>query len=511
MYTDSIQSKNIVAAKAVAGIIRTTLGPRSMLKMIIDNQGGIIITNDGHCVLREIEIEHPAARSLIDLSKTQDNEIGDGTTTVVVLAAEFLRIAEILLKQKLHPNQIISSFYQALIDVNFFLQSELSFSLEKNNIKDVVKVIMTSICTKLVGKFSRLMCELAIKAIEQMKNKKEVSNMKTFFKIEKISSGKIEQSRILSGIMFAKDIAHPKMKRYIVQPKILLLDCPIEFKKGESQTLIEMNEEDTWQKILKAEENYIIFLCNLLKNFRPDVIITEKGVSDLALHYLYKSNISVIRRVKKSDNIRIAKATGATIITSIEEIENHDFGLSDTFEIKKIGEEYFTFITGCKDGTSCTALLFGSSRDVLDEIERNLQDALSIAKDIFSNQKIIPGGGATELAIGNFLSEKSENQKNSSFFIYKSLSLAFEIIPKTLTENYGDSVIFQLNKLKTIHKQKGIFFGLDGRNGKIVDMRKINVWETCSLKMQLVKSAIENATLLLRVDRIISGLANKKK
>lgn len=500
------QFQNIAAAKTTAGIIRTTLGPRSMLKMILDNQGGMIITNDGFCVLREIEIEHPAARTLIDLSRSQDKEIGDGTTSIVVLVSEFLRISEILLKQKFHPNQLIASYFQALIETTSFLENQLSLRVEGTDFTNMIKVILTTICTKLVGKFSRLICELSFKAIIGVKNKKQTLNYGEFFKIQKIPFGKFENSKILPGIMVLKDISHPKMRRKIKNAKILLLDCSIEYKKGESQTSIEMVNEGDWEKLLKEEENHIIFMCNLLKRFRPDVIFTEKGVSDLALHYLYKSDITVIRRIKKTENYRLAKATGATIVSSIEDLEKSDLGFAGNFEVKKVGQEYHTFITDCKDPVVSTILLFGASRDVLDEIERNLHDALCVAKNILGDSKIVPGGGATELSIGNFLNKKSENQKNNCFFIYKSLSLAFEIIPRTLIENFGGSVVHQILKLKNIHKNRGFYYGFDGKNGKIVDMRKINVWETCSMKTQIIKSAIENTTLLLRIDRIISGI-----
>jgi T-complex protein 1 subunit gamma len=510
-YSYFTQIQNISAAKIVAKIIRTTLGPHSMLKMIIDNQGGFILTNDGFCVLREIEIQHPAAKSIIDLSKSQDNEAGDGTTTVVILSSELLKVGEILLHQKFHPNQIIASYFQALLETNDFLEKNMVINIQKHLIVEMIKVIMTTICTKLGNKFSRLLCELSIKAIKKLHKRIENSNLKNYLKIEKISFGNIEESKILSGIMIAKDISHPKMRRFISKPKILLLDCAIEFKKGESQTIIEMIDENNWEKIIKAEENYIIFLCNLLKKFKPDIIITEKGVSDLALHYFYKSKISVIKRVKKSDNLRLAKATGATIISSIEDLEENDFGFANTFEVKKIGEEYYSFITGCKNFSSCTILLFGASRDVLDEVERNFFDALHIAKSIFLNPKIIPGGGASELALSNFFMERSEKKKNNSYFVFKILASAFEIIPRTLMENFGGSVVYQLTKLKDIHKKNGKFFGIDGKNGKIVDMRKINVWETYTTKIQLIKSAFENAIMLLRIDRIILGITEKKK
>nr|UXY87075.1 T-complex protein gamma SU [Cryptomonas sp.] len=501
---------NITGAKAVADIIRTTLGPRAMLKMIIDNQGGIIVTNDGYCVLREIETFHPAARSLIELSRMQDNEIGDGTTTVVLLSAELLKTAEILLKKNFHPNQIIGGYYQALNDSIFFLEKILSVDLKKDNFEDMLKIILTSICTKFVGHYSKLICEIAFKAICKINLKFETLQTKDFIKVEKITGGLIEDSKILSGILIAKDVSHPKMRRFILNPKILLLDCTIDFKKGESKTSFEITDEYKWQNTLKVEENYTIYLCNIIKKFCPDVVVTEKNLSDLALHYLFKSNITVIRRVRKSDNNRLAKATGSVIVSNIEDLEASDIGIAGCFAVKKIGEEYYTFITGCKN-TSCTIVLFGSSKDILDEIERNLYDAIGIAKSIIYKPRISPGGGATEFAISNYLREKSELIRNDSYFIYNSIAAALEIIPKILIENCGVSILNKISKLKDIHSKNGKFYGIEGKYGKICDMRKIGILEPTFMKSQIIKTAIENATMILRVDKVIYGLAQKNK
>ena len=507
----SVHIHNISGAKAVANIIRTTLGPRSMLKMVIDNQGGIIVTNDGYCVLREIETFHPAARSLVELSRMQDNEIGDGTTTVVILSAEFLKTAEILLKRKFHPNQIIAGYYKILDDILFYLDRNLSIDIRKDNFDDVSKAILTSVCTKFIGRYSRLICEIAFKAICKINLKIETLHIKEFIKIEKITGGQIENSKVLSGILIAKDVSHPKMRRYILNPKILLLDCPVDFKKGESKQKFEINEEFKWENTLKTEENYTIYLCNILKRFQPDVIITEKNISDLALHYLYKTNISVIRRIRKSDNNRLAKATGSTIVSNIEDIEFSDIGTAHCFSVKKIGEEFYTFITGCKNFSSCSIILFGPSKDILDEIERNLHDAIGITRSIMSIPKLSPGGGAVEVAIGNFLRKKSEFIRNDSFYIYNSIALALEIIQKILIENCGLSVLDKISNLKMAHSKNGIFYGIEGKYGKICDMRKIGIIEPSYMKSQIFKTAIENSTMIIRVDKILYGLTEKNK
>mmetsp|Transcript_44749 Transcript_44749/g.91329 ORF Transcript_44749/g.91329 Transcript_44749/m.91329 type:complete len:465 (-) Transcript_44749:1015-2409(-) len=449
---------SVKEASEISTIIQTTLGPRSSLKMILDNQGRIIVTNDGNCILREIRANHPVSRSLIELSRTQDNEVGDGTTSVVILASEFLKISEILLQKGFHPNQIIGSFFQGLNDVISFLENKLSTSLNLENLEEIKKVVTTSICTKLVSRFSRLMCELSLKALKCSEFDQKLLEVRYSLKIEKIAGGLIDNSKVLSGLMIEKDVSHPKMRRNINNPTILLLDCPIEFKKGESIASFEITNKSQWEDILKMEEDYIIYTCAMIKFFQPDIVVTEKGVSDIALHYLYKSNISVLRRVKKSDNIRLAKVTGATIVSSIEDLEISDLGKADNFTVKKVGGGNYSFITGCTKFSPCTIFLSGPSKDILDEMERNLYDAIEVSRTILSNPKVLPGGGATELAIGNYLSGKSDILKNESYFIFKTMATVFEVIPRILIQNCGASPVSKISQLRSLHFQKGFFF-----------------------------------------------------
>lgn len=505
MCENLLQPQNINIAKAFSSIIQTTLGPRSMLKMIIDSHGNIVVTSDGNWILREIETNHPVGKSLVELSKTQDQEVGDGTTTIVILACEFLKVVEILLSKKYHPLQIVGSFFQIIKDAIMFLEKKLAINLNKNDFLEFKKTITSSISTKLVGRFSRIICEISLKTLDIL-NSMGSTDLKKFVKLEKICGGSIKESKVLNGIMINKDVSHPKMKRSFKNASIILLDCQIGFQKMESQTLLDVKKGKNWENIIKTEENYIIFICNILKSFNPDVIITEKGVSDLALHYLYKKGITVIQRVKKSDNYRISKITGGTIVSSVRELEVADLGFAGCFSVKKICDEFYTFITNCKNVLSCTILLFGPSRDVLDEIERNLQDALEVTKNLFKNPRILPGGGASELAIQNFLLKKAESLKNNNFYIYKSVAVGFEIIPKILIENCGIPSIQALDRLKFFHSNNESFFGIDGKNGNIIDMRKIGIFEVFSVKIQVIKAALENSSMLLRIDKCIKGM-----
>ena len=385
------QTSNITAAKVltnflapdnnfqqvVSDVIRTCLGPKAMLKMLLDPMGGVLITNDGHAILREIDVAHPAAKSMIELSRTQDEEVGDGTTTVIILGTSLLEVAdkvagEILayalphLERNIHPVVIIRAYKQALTDA-LEIAEEISLPVNVDSDKEMMKIISASIGTKMAARWSDLMCRLALDAVRTVATdsggRKEV-DIKRYARIEKVPGGLVEDCRVLDGVMLNKDITHPKMRRRIEytlskklkadfrNPRIILLDCPLEYKKGESQTNIEITKETDWNKILEIEEQQVKAMCDKILEFKPDLVITEKGVSgipkhdilltlDLAQHYFVKANVTAIRRVRKTDNNRIARAVGATIVNRIEDIRDSDVGVGcGLFHIEKIGDEY---------------------------------------------------------------------------------------------------------------------------------------------------------------------------
>lgn len=500
------QSNYYDVSELISSLLKTTLGPRSMLKMILDNQGRVIITNDGNCILRELDIKNPIAKSLIELSNTQDIEIGDGTTTVVLIAAELLKLAKVLLQKRYNSIVILNSYLNALEESIFFIKDSLSIPFARDNSKDLIKVILTSIGTKLVGRFSRMICELSLKAVK-INQKKDFFKVNTNFKIEKIPVFGVEKSKIIAGIVISKDVSHPKMRRKISNPKILLLDCNIEFKKSEMRSNFEISEGHRWKELIKAEEDQEIYICNLIKKFNPDLIFTEKNVSDIALHYLYKSNISVIRRIRKSDNERLSKVIGSNIVSSIERIEEDDIGRAKNFSVRKIGDEYFTYVIGFDFSKFKTILLFAPSKDILDEMERNLHDGISVARIAISSQGLIPGGGATDMAISNNLINKSRIFKNNNFYIYRAIASSLEIIPRTLVENCGVNVIKKIVELKGNQENKFCNYGIEGRGGNIIDCRKIGLFELPEVKINAYKVAFENASILLKIDKILKGKA----
>eukprot|EP00245_Coleochaete_scutata_P004228 TRINITY_DN1651_c0_g3_i1.p1 TRINITY_DN1651_c0_g3~~TRINITY_DN1651_c0_g3_i1.p1 ORF type:complete len:415 (+),score=101.63 TRINITY_DN1651_c0_g3_i1:112-1356(+) len=393
------QLGNITAAKTVADIIRTTLGPRSMLKMLLDATGGIVLTNDGNAILREIDVTHPAAKSMIELSRTQDEEVGDGTTSVIILAGEMLHVAEPFLERNFHPTVICRAYTRALEDAISVIDS-ISFPIDTNNRKQMLNIVQSCIGTKFTTRFGTLMAELALDAVQTVAQelgdgRKEI-DIKNYAKVEKIPGGQIEDCRVLKGVMFNKDVVAPgKMKRRIPNPRIMLLDSPLEYKKGENQTNVEILKEEDWATLLKMEEDWIEKTCAQIAKFKPDVVITEKGLSDLASHFLSKAGITAIRRIRKTDNNRIARAAGATIVHRVEELQESDIGTrAGLFEVQKIGDEYFTFIIDCTEPKACTILLRGASKDVLNEVERNLQDAMGVARNVVVDPRLVPGGGA---------------------------------------------------------------------------------------------------------------------
>ncbi|KAF2139249.1 uncharacterized protein K452DRAFT_254478 [Aplosporella prunicola CBS 121167] len=510
------QLSNITAAKTVADIIRSCLGPKAMLKMLLDPMGGIVLTNDGHAILREIEVAHPAAKSMIELSRTQDEEVGDGTTSVIILAGEMLAQSLPQLERNIHPVVIINAFKRALKDAISIIE-EISIPVDVNDDKAMYSLIQSSIGTKFVSRWSELMCNLALKAVRtvslEVGNGKREVDIKRYARVEKIPGGEIEESCVLDGVMLNKDITHPKMRRRIENPKVILLDCPLEYKKGESQTNIEITKEEDWNKILQIEEEQIKTMCDAIIALKPDLVITEKGVSDLAQHFFVKNNITALRRVRKTDNNRIARATGATIVNNVQSIQPSDVGTRcGLFEISKIGDEYFTFLTQCEDPKACTILLRGPSKDILNEVERNLQDAMGVARNVIWNPRLCPGGGATEMAVAVGLEKKAKAVEGVAQWPYRAVAEAMEVIPRTLIQNSGSSPIRVLTQLRAKHAEaeNGSTWGIDGDSGKLVDMKEYGVWEPMAVKEQSVKTAIESACLLLRVDDICAAKAAKQ-
>lgn len=517
------QLSNISAARAVADIIRTTLGPRSMLKMLLDPMGGVVITNDGNCILREVDVSHPTAKSMIELSRAQDEEVGDGTTSVIILAGEMLILAEPFLRNNIHPSVIVQGYNLALQEA-LKICDKLALEVDIKDTELMSKLVNSTIGTKFSSRWNTKMVEMALQAILTVSRdssftskggviSKEV-DIKRYAKVEKIPGGEISDSCVLKGIMFNKDVTHSKMRRRIENPRILLLDSPLEYKKGESQTNVEISNDEDWNTMLRMEEEYVENMCAEIIAFRPDIVITEKGVSDLAQHFFSKANITAFRRLRKTDNNRLARACGATIVSRTDEIQESDIGTGcGLFEMRKIGDECFAYFEDCKDPKACSIVLRGGSKDVLNEIERNLQDAMQVVRNVVYEPKLLPGGGATEMAVAMELHKLGQRMVDVGKLQgpFQAVGEAMEVIPRTLAQNCGVSVIRIVTELRAKHAQyydeeKGkCNWGIDGITGEMVDMAELGIWEPYTVKIQTIKTAIESACMILRIDDIVSG------
>jgi len=510
------QLANISAAHAVADIIRTTLGPQSMLKMILDPMGGIVMTNDGNAILREIDVSHPAAKSMIELSRTQDEEVGDGTTSVIILAGELLFKAVPFLEEKMHPRIVVGAYVKVL-DIACQALERQAIALDLNNQKQLLTLVKSTLGTKFVSRFGDQIAQMALQAVQMVvdtsDSKKKVVDIKRFVRVEKIPGGFLEESCVLDGVMLNKDVVDANMARRLENPRILLLDCPLEYKKGESQTNIEITKESDWEAILKLEEEMIFNMCENIIKFRPQLVFTEKGCSDLAQHYLSKAGISVIRRLRKTDNDRIARAVGATICHDTTAIQESDIGTGcGVFKIDKLGDEYFTYLTECKNPKACTIVLRGASKDVLNEMERNLRDAMCVVRNIILNPFAVPGGGAAEMHLAKEINAAAASVTGVEQFPFRAVASALEVIPRTLIENCGGSAIRLLTALRARHAEskQPCFVGIDGVNGVLADMTELGILDPLAVKMQTIKTAIESASMLLRIDDVVSGMADKK-
>ncbi|GCC18624.1 hypothetical protein chiPu_0018004 [Chiloscyllium punctatum] len=465
--------------------------------------------------ISQIQVQHPAAKSMIEISRTQDEEVGDGTTSVIILAGEMMSVAEQYLEQQMHPSVIIGAYHQALEDMLTTLK-EISTPVDVNDREMMLKIIKSAINTKVNNLQIDLACNIAldaVKTVEMEENGRKEIDIKKYAKVEKIPGGFIHESSVLRGVMVNKDVTHPRMRRHIKNPRIMLLDCSLEYKKGESQTDIEITREEDFTRILQMEEEYIQQICEDVIRLKPNLIFTEKGISDLALHYLMKANVTAIRRIRKSDSNRIARACGARVVSRTDELRDEDIGTgAGLFEVKKIGDEYFAFITECKEPKACTILLRGASKEILAEVERNLQDAMQVTRNILLDPHLVPGGGAVEMAIAHALTEKSKTMTGVEQWPYRAVANALEVIPRTLIQNCGASTIRLLTSLRAKHTQEGCqSWGVNGETGALMDMKELGIWEPLTVKSQTFKTSVETAILLLRIDDIVSGHKSKKE
>jgi thermosome len=500
------QNNNIMAAKAVAAAVRTTLGPKGMDKMLVDSMGDIVITNDGATILKEMDIEHPAAKMIVEVSKTQDDEVGDGTTTAAVLAGEFLKNAEDLLEQGVHPTVIASGYRLASIKAKEILKS-LSKPITLDDRDLLFKIAATAITGKGAESSKDVFANLAVDAVlavVDVENGKKVVDVEDI-KVEKKVGGSVEDSQLIEGMVIDKERVHTNMPKKVTSAKILLLNEALEIKKTEVDAEISIKSPDQLQLFLDQEEQMIHDMVNKVIDCGANVVFVQKGIDDIAQHYLAKAGIYAARRVKKSDMEKLARATGAKILTSLKEINDSDLGKAGLVEEKKIGDEAMTYVTECHNPKAVSIILRGGTEHVADEAERALHDALRVVGVAIEDEKLVAGGGSPEVELALRLREYASTLKGREQLAVAKFADALEVIPRTLAENAGLDPINMLVEMRSQHEKGNKTAGLNVFTGKVVDMWKEGVVEPLRVKTQAISSGTEAATMILRIDDVLSS------
>ena len=501
------QSNNIMAAKAVADAVRSTLGPKGMDKMLVDSMGDIVITNDGATILKELDIEHPAAKMVVEISKTQDNECGDGTTSAVVIAGELLKKSESLIEQNVHPTVISNGFRLAAAEAVKILKS-IGVEVSPTDKKSLRKVAMTAMTGKSVGGERDLLADIAVEAISSISEKTDgkytadIDNVQ----VEKKHGGSVADTKLIKGIILDKERTHPRMPTLVKNAKIALIDSALEIKKTEVEAKIQIRDPMQMQKFLDEEEKTLKGMVEKVKKSGANVVICEKGIDDMAQHYLAKEDIYAVRRVKRSDMEKLAKATSGKIITNLDDLSASMLGAAEAVEERKISDSDMTFVTGCKNPKAVSILVRGGTEHVVDEVERALHDALKVVAVAVEDGVVVPGGGAPEMEVSLRLRDYGQSVGGREQLAIEAFAEALEIIPWTLAENAGMDMIDVLIELKNAHTKKaGKSFGVDVLRNKVSDMLVQNVIEPLRVKTQAIQSATEVASMVLRIDDVIAA------
>jgi thermosome len=500
------QHTNIAAAKIVAETVKSALGPKGMDKMLVDSFGDVTITSDGRTILDEMDIQHPAAKMMVEVAKTQDNEAGDGTTTAVIVSGELLNKAEELVDKNVHPTIIIDGYKKAAEKALETLE-KIAMSATPNIEEYAKKAAMTSMASKLVADYREYLADIAVKSIMAVAEK-EGSKYKVDLedvKVEKKPGESTKETKLIQGIVLDKDVSHSGMPKRIEKAKIALLDAALEIEKTEFDAKINIESPEQIEAFLKQEEDMMRQMADRLVAAGANVVLCQKGVDDMVQHFMARKQILAIRRIKKSDMEKLAKATGGKIVTNLDAITASDLGYADLVEERKVGEDKMTFIEGCKHPKAVTILIRGATDRVIDESERSIHDALCVVRDIFEEPKILAGGGAPELEMSRTLRKYAETLPGREQLAVRCFAEALEIIPVTLAENAGLDPIDILSDLRSRHEKGETWAGIEVHDGKAKDMKAAGVFEPLSVKKQIIKSATEAAQMILKIDDVIAS------
>ena len=500
------QHSNIMAAKVVAETVKSALGPKGMDKMLVDSFGDVTITSDGRTILDEMDIQHPAAKMMVEVAKTQDNEAGDGTTTAVIISGALLNKAEGLITKNVHPTIIIDGYKKAS-ERTLKILEKIAIPVDLSFQDYLKKAAMTSMASKLVSEHRGYLADLAVKAILQVAEK-EAGKYKADvddIKVEKKPGESVRETKLINGIVLDKEVVHSGMPKRAENPKIALLDSALEIEKTEFDAKINIESPEQMDAFLKQEETMLREMVDKITATGAKVVLCQKGIDDMVQHFLSRKGILVVRRIKKSDMEKLSKATGGKIITNLDDINLADIGYASLVEERKIGDDKMTFVEGCKNPRAVTILIRGGTERIVDEAERSLHDALCVVRDIVEEPKVLAGGGAPELEVSRALKKYAGILPGREQLAVECFAEALETVPVTLTENAGLDPIDVLSELRARHEKGETWTGIEVHSGKVQDMTQAGVFEPLAVKKQIIKSATEAASMILKIDDVIAA------
>ena len=502
----SAQSNNIAAAKAVADSVRSTLGPKGMDKMLVDSMGDVVITNDGATILKEMDIEHPAAKMIIEIAKTQEQHCYDGTTSAVVIAGELLKRSEDLVEQNVHPTVICEGFRLASDKASELIEAH-SIEVDQDMLEEVAKTALTGKSAGAVKEFLADISVRAVLAVAQEVDGETVVDLDDI-KVQKRQGGSIKDSSLVDGIILDKERVHSGMPRSVSGAKVALINSAIEVKKTEVDAKIQITDPNMLSQFLDEEEQYLKSLVDKIQNSGASVVICQKGIDDVAQHYMSKAGLFAIRRAKKSDMEALSKATGGRIVTNIDDLSSDDLGSASKVEERKIGESDMVFVTGCPDAKSVSVLLRGGTEHVVDEIRRAFDDSVGVVAVAHEDGVVLTGGGSVTAAISRDLRSYAEGIGGREQMAIEAFSGALEVIPRTLAENAGLDPVNTIIDLRKSHSEGKSHFGVNVYEGGVADMSEGRVFEPSRVVEQAIQSASETAVMILRIDDVISSRAS---
>ena len=500
------QKNNITAAKLIAEIVRSSLGPRGMDKMLVDSLGDVTITNDGATILKEIDVQHPAAKMMVEISKATDNEVGDGTTSVVVLAGALIEKAEELITKDVHPTIIVDGYRKSATRAIEVL-NDMAQKVGPNEKHDLIRIARTSMQTKLVSREADELADIVVNAALAVADKTDSGSRVDIddIKVEKKAGGSLRDTKLIKGIVLDKEVVHGGMPKKIEKAKIALINSALEIEKTEFDAKINISSPDQMKMFLEEENRMLKSMVDKIVGAGANVVVCQKGIDDIAQHYLAKAGILTVRRVKESDMTKMSRATGARIVNNLDDLTSKDLGAAELVEERKVETDKWVFVEGCKHPKSVTILIRGGSQRVVDEAERSVHDALMVSKDVLEKPAIVAGGGAPEAFAAAKLREWASTLSGREQLAAEKFAEALEVIPLSLAENAGMDPIDTITELRAKQSKGAKWTGVDARNARITDMSKLDVVEPLAVKEQVIKSATEAASMILRIDDVIAS------